>query len=64
MSADENRRLVEGIYAAFARWDLPAMFQAFDALVTESAERGGRKWSSPQVHWWRRQGDRLLAVPG
>jgi len=105
MSADENRRLVEGIYAAFARWDLPAMFQAFDekifwhipgrgpltgdyrgrqellgffqrfmqlaggtfrvevadvlandrrvlALVTESAERGGRKWSSPQVHAW------------
>ena len=105
MSADENRRLVEGIYAAFARWDLPAMFQAFDenifwhipgrgtlsgdyrghrellgffqrfmqhsggtfrvavedilanerrvlALVTESAERGVRKWSSPQVHAW------------
>lgn len=105
MSAEENRRLIEGVYAAFASWDLPAMFQAFDdgilwhipgrgplsgdyrgrqellaffqgfmqrsggtfrvqveevlagerrvlALVTESAERNGRKWSSPQVHAW------------
>jgi ketosteroid isomerase-like protein len=105
MSAEENRRLIEGVYTAFARWDLPAMFQAFDenilwhipgrgpltgdyrgsrevleffqrfmqhsggtfrvhveellagerrvlALVTESAERNGRKWSSPQVHAW------------
>jgi hypothetical protein len=105
MSAEENRRLIEGVYAAFARWDLPAMFAAFDenifwhipgrgeltgdyrghrdvlgffqrfmqssggtfrvqveellasdrrvlALVTESAERNGRKWSSPQVHAW------------
>lgn len=109
MSADDNRRLVEGIYAAFGRWDLPAMFEAFDekiffhipgrgpltgdyrgrqellgffqrfmpmsggtfrvhveellagerrvlALVTESAERNGRKWSSPQVHAWTVEG--------
>lgn len=25
-------------------------------LVTESAERNGRKWSSPQVHDWRVEG--------
>ena len=26
------------------------------ALVTESAERKGRKWSSPQVHAWTVKG--------
>jgi ketosteroid isomerase-like protein len=103
--AEENRRLIEGLYASFTRWEIPAVFQALDenifwhipgrgplsgdyrghaevlrffqsfmqmsggtfrvevqdllandrrvlALVTESAERDGRKWSSPQVHAW------------
>jgi uncharacterized protein len=104
-TAEANKRLIEGLYEAFGRGDVPAVFQAFDekifwhipgrgpisgdyrghqevrrffesfmglsggtfrirideilasdhrvlALVTESAERGGRKWSSPQVHAW------------
>ena len=110
-SAEENRRLIEGLYAAFTRWEIPAVFEALDekifwhipgrgplsgdyrgktevmgffqrfmqmsggtfrvhvedllandrrvlVLVTESAEREGRKWSSPQVHaFWQFQGD-------
>ena len=109
MPAEENRRLIESVYTAFGRWDLQAMFDAFDerilwhipgrgrltgdyrgrqelleffqrfmqhsggtfrvqveellagdrrvlALVTESAERNGRKWSSPQVHAWTIEG--------
>ena len=36
-------------------------------MVTESAQRNGREWSSPQVHAWtvkNGQGDGVLAVPG
>ena len=36
-------------------------------LCIESAQRGGRSWSSPQVHVWTGQGwtgHRLLAVQG
>ena len=104
-STEENRRLIEGLYAAFMRREIAAVFQALDdkifwhipgrgplsgdyrghaevmgffqrfmqmsggtfrfqiddllandrrvlVLVTESAEREGRKWSSPQVHAW------------
>jgi hypothetical protein len=29
------------------------------ALVTESAQRGGRTWSSPQVHVWTIRGGRI-----
>ena len=103
--AEANKRLIENLYEAFARGDIPAVFQAFDekifwhvpgrgpiagdykgheevlgffrqfmglsngtfririddvfandhrvlVLVTESAERNGRRWSSPQVHAW------------
>ena len=31
------------------------------ALVTESAERKGRKWSSPQVHAWTVKGGKATA---
>jgi ketosteroid isomerase-like protein len=108
-AADANRRLIEGAYDAFAKGDIPLVFQALDddilwhvpgrgpisgdyrgheevlgffehflhlsggtfrirvddvlandervvVLVTESAERNGRKWSSPQVHAWTIQG--------
>jgi uncharacterized protein len=108
-TAEENRRLIEGAYAAFARGDIPAVFQALDekifwhvpgrgplsgdyrghqevlgffqrfmqmsggtfriqiedllandrrvlVLVTESAERDIRRWSSPQVHAWTIEG--------
>lgn len=41
-----TRTLIEAAYDAFARGDVPTV------LVTESAERGGRTWSSPQVHAW------------
>jgi ketosteroid isomerase-like protein len=104
-TAEANRRLIEGAYAAMGRGDIPAVFGALDeeilwhvpgrgpisgdyrghrqvlgfferfmklatgafriwiddvlandervvVLVTESAERNGRKWSSPQVHAW------------
>jgi ketosteroid isomerase-like protein len=108
-TADDNRRLIEGLYASFSRWELPELFQVLDekifwhipgrgplsgdyrghaevlgffqrfmqmsggtfrvqiqdllaserrvlVLVTESAEREGRKWSSPQVHAWTIEG--------
>jgi hypothetical protein len=29
------------------------------ALVTESAQRGGRSWSSPQVHVWTVENGRI-----
>jgi ketosteroid isomerase-like protein len=104
-TADANRRLIEGAYAAFAKGDVQTVLQAFAdgifwhvpgrgplsgdyrgpqevlgffgrfmqlsngtfriqvddilandrrvlVLVTESAQRDGRKWSSPQVHAW------------
>lgn len=108
-TAQANKKLIEGAYAAFAQGDIPAVLQALheeilwhvpgrgpisgdynghDAvlgffehfmelssgtfriqvddvlanenrvivLVTESAERKGRKWSSPQVHAWTVKG--------
>ena len=30
-------------------------------LCTETARRGGRNWSSPQVHVWTVKGDRAIA---
>jgi uncharacterized protein len=103
--AQANRELIERVYAAFARGDVPTVLQVLDenilwhvpgrgplsrdyrehqevlgffrhftelsggtfrieiddvlanderviALVTEGAERRGRRWSSPQVHAW------------
>ena len=103
--AEENRRLIEGAYAAFARGDVASVLRVLDprilwhvpgrgplsrnymghdevvgffkrvldlsagtfririddvlanenrviVLVTESAKRGPRSWSSPQVHAW------------
>ena len=40
--------------------DVLANNQRVIALVTESAERNGRRWSSPQVHAWTVQDGKAL----
>jgi ketosteroid isomerase-like protein len=40
--------------------DVLANDQRVIALVTESAERNGRRWSSPQVHAWTVQDGKAL----
>ena len=32
-TAEENRRLIEGLYASFMRWEIPALFQALDENI-------------------------------
>jgi hypothetical protein len=39
--------------------DILAKDETVVALVTESAQRGGRSWSSPQVHVWTVENGRI-----
>ncbi len=60
--ASGNQQLIELSGGTFRIQvdDVLANDQRVIVLVTESAERKGRKWSSPQVHAWTIENGKAL----